>query len=224
MPTATMSTTTTTTTTSPILKAYASTPHGQIHYRFSLPFPSHPSPSALPILLLHMSASSSASFTTLITTFTSLGYPCFAPDMPGFGSSFDPPYPSIPALSIPWYAAVFLSAFQPHPAFAAGCHIVGHHSGAVIGIEIARSTPSFARSLTLEGPAILTASERAEMSTKFLSPFNRPVADGSHLVKMWEYVRALGIPAGDLELLQREALDHARAWRGRTQIYGAVWG
>lgn len=27
----------------------------------------------------------------------------------------------------------------------------------------------------------------------------------------------------NLELFQREVIDHIRAWKGRNQIYGAIW-
>ena len=48
-------------------------------------------------------------------------------------------------------------------------------------------------------------------------------------MKTWEYLQKMGLSPGplnsenDLDLLQREALDHIRAWRGRQQIYSAVW-
>jgi hypothetical protein len=48
------------------------------------------------------------------------------------------------------------------------------------------------------------------------------VPDGSHLLKTWDYLRAMGV-GEDLELFQREAIDHIRAWKGRNQIYGAIW-
>lgn len=39
---------------------------------------------------------------------------------------------------------------------------------------------------------------------------------------MTKIVPDMGI-GSDLSLLQREAIDHVRAWRGRNLIYGAVW-
>lgn len=51
-------------------------------------------------------------------------------------------------------------------------------------------------------------------------PFNTPVADGSHLLKTWEYLKGTG---DDLSYKQQEVLDHVRAWKGRMQIYSCVF-
>ncbi|KAI1338638.1 Alpha/Beta hydrolase protein [Xylariaceae sp. FL0016] len=208
----------------PIKKAYADTAQGQIHYRYTTAAPSR----RHPILFLHKSASSSLSYEPLMLLYAARGYACFAPDMPGFGQSFDPD-PDPP--SIAWYVDIFLSVFAPHPAFhsagdGSGCHVFGHHSGAAIGLELAARHPAFVRSLTLQGPVILPPADRAAMRAALLDPFNAPAPDGSHLAKTWTYlVQHGGIsPARELDLLQRELLDHARAWKGRLQIYGCVFG
>lgn len=60
------------------------------------------------------------------------------------------------------------------------------------------------------------------MKEIFFSPFNAPVEDGSHLKKTWDYLKGMGV-GDDIELWQREVIDHVRAWRGRNLIYGAVW-
>ncbi|KAK3068094.1 hypothetical protein LTS18_000818, partial [Coniosporium uncinatum] len=69
-------------------KAYVDTTHGQIHYRYILP-PAQHLAKIHPILFLHKSASSSASYESLMEHYASQGYACYAPDMPGFGGSFD---------------------------------------------------------------------------------------------------------------------------------------
>lgn len=61
------------------------------------------------------------------------------------------------------------------------------------------------------------------MKKHYYAPFNKPVADGSHLQKTWDYLGHMGV-GDDLELYQREAVDHIRAWQGRVLIYGSVWG
>ncbi|KAF2703723.1 alpha/beta-hydrolase [Pleomassaria siparia CBS 279.74] len=210
-----------------ILKAYLNTSLGQLHYRYYLP---HPTPAPLrtsaprsPILLLHMSASSSLSFTTLIRSLSTLGHPCYAPDMPGFGSSFSP---TTSPPNIAWYASLYHTAFAQLAGFENGCHILGHHSGAIIGTELANGERygGFVQSLTCVGPAVLSEGQRVDMARTFLDPFNRPVASGEHLLKTWEYLQWEGLsPGSDLELLHRETLDHVRAWKGRSQIYRCVW-
>jgi len=148
---------------------------------------------------------------------------CYAPDMPGFGAS-DNPITDPP--DIAWYAALYHAAFSLFPGFQHGCHVLGHHSGAVIGTELADRDKygAFVRSLTCIGPTVLSPEQRVEMSKTFLDPFNKPIAAGDHLIKTWDYLRWEGLsPDANLELLQREVLDHIRAWKGRSQIYKCVW-
>src|SRR5687768_16322517 len=128
-----------------VKKAYLDMDHGQIHYHFSFPpgYDLAHTRDSIPVLLLHMSASSSKSFISLMELLSSSGYRCFAPDMPGFGSSFDP---EADPPSIGWYADVYFTAFARMPDFAHGCHIIGHHSGAVIGTELAVTHRAFVKS------------------------------------------------------------------------------
>ena len=101
-------------------------------------------------------------------------------------------------------------------------HVIGHHSGAVLAVEIAAKNPDLAVSICLVGPCVLSAKERAAMKEKFFAPFNEPEPSASHLQKTWDYLGRMGV-GEDLDLWQREVIDHVRAWKGRTQIYGAVW-
>lgn len=151
---------------------------------------------------------------------SALGYSCFAPDMPGFGSSFEP---ECDPPSISWYAGLYYATFSKLANFKHGCHVIGHHSGGVIGIELAAAYGDFCRTLTAVGPTVMSAEERRELSKTFLDPFNKPVLSGEHLTKTWEYLRWEGIPEKNVDLMQREVLDHVRAWRGRSQIYACVW-
>ncbi|KAH8897480.1 alpha/beta-hydrolase [Thozetella sp. PMI_491] len=202
-----------------IKKAYAETSLGQIHYRYTA---NHDAASAShPILFLHMSASSSASCESLMLRFAARGFASFAPDMPGFGQSFDP---DAPPPSLEWYAQLYLDVFAEMPAFKNGCHILGHHSGAPIGVELAVLRPSFVNSLAMLGPVVMLPEARAKAAAGADSAFNEPVEDGAHLLKTWEYLQQPGrILPQELDLLQREALDHIRAWQGRLQVYKSVF-
>lgn len=204
-----------------IKKAYADTPLGQVHYRFS--GPQHGTPTKDALVLLHMSASSGASMEALMNIFSPAGHPCYAPDMPGFGGSFDPD--SDPP-SIAWYVDLYVNHVFPAMELQPGAfHLIGHHSGGVIGLEMAVSHPRLLKSLISVGPAVMTAEQRNVMRTKYVVPFNRPEPSGAHLLKTWEYLsgQAHNIPTTELALLQRETIDHIRAWKGRLQIYGCVW-
>lgn len=199
-----------------IMKAYIDLPEGQIHYRYT----TNPG-SKTPIIFLHKSASSSASCAALQHYYAALGHPTYAPDLPGFGQSFDPtPSPDEP-LTTAWYCKTLFSVFSQLGLKT--FHLVGHHSGACLSLELAVLYPESVLSITLIGPAIMSPSERLDMKARFYAPFNAPVASGEHLMATWKYLIKMGCPETDLEMLQRELLDHARAWKGRTMIYGAVW-
>lgn len=203
-------------------RQYFRTAQGLVHFRTSQPAAENAQrpQNDTPVVLLHMSASSSKSCLALMQHLSALGYSCFAPDMPGFGESDDPK--DVPS-SIAWYSNLYMSVFAGLPSFNRGCHIIGHHSGAVIGTDLAANHGDFVQSLTLVGPAIMSAEQRRHWAESTLVPFNQPVEDSSHLATTWNYLVEMGIPKDDLVLLQRETLDHARAWQGRLQIYACVW-
>lgn len=203
-----------------VWKLYHDTPHGQLHCHISHPAREQPNHDRLPVLLLHMSASSGKSCLPLMRHLSSLGFHCLAPDMPGFGNSFDPDYDP-PAIE--WYSDLYHTLLSHLPDFERGCHVIGHHSGAVIGVDLAKRFPGFVQTLTMVGPAVMSAAERQQMAQSTMLPFNRPAEDGSHLQRTWDYLLEMGIPSGNTALLHREALDHLRAWRGRLQIYACVW-
>jgi hypothetical protein len=60
------------------------------------------------------------------------------------------------------------------------------------------------------------------MKELYKEAFNKPVADGSHLVKTWEYLGDMRY-SDDLVVKQQELLNHVRAWNGRMQVFGTVW-
>lgn len=216
-----------------VKKAYADTAYGQIHYQYALPLESQATPKrATPLIFLHKSASSSASYVSLMKIYSSRGYKCYAPDMPGFGNSFDPSPSDILSIQeqgTKWYCELFMSVFRqlgifdkPDGGEPIKVHILGHHSGACLALELAVLFPELILSICLLGPAVMSAAERAAMKEVYFAPFNSPTPSGSHLTKTWDYLASMGV-GEDIELWQREAIDHIRAWRGRNLIYGAVW-
>jgi pimeloyl-ACP methyl ester carboxylesterase len=104
----------------------------------------------------------------------------------------------------------------------ARCQIVGHHTGACIGVEMVGRQPQIAKSLAMVGPVPLTAEERLEFSKHFGIPFT-PTVSGGYLLDNWQYLRDLGA-AKDVMLFHREMADQLRAWDGRVKSYAAVWG
>jgi pimeloyl-ACP methyl ester carboxylesterase len=208
-----------------IKKAYADTSYGQVHYRYVRP--DLLGVEKIPVVMFHKSASSSASYEALMGKLVSEGYPCYALDMPGFGGSFDPTPAAIDEISAKgtrWYVEVFISALRTMGVLGdtARIHLIGHHSGASLAPELATMYRGSVQTITLIGTAVMGESERAEMKEKYFAPFNKPSQDGSHLLKTWEYLGKMGI-GSDIGIYQREAVDHIRAWKGRNQIYGAIW-
>ena len=124
-----------------IKKGYVDTPSGQIHYRYAIP--SGTNDVGRTIILLHKSASSSASYEKIMRQLCAKGYKCYAPDMPGFGGSFDPTPEAIEEIlqqGTRWFVDVFMAAFRSLGIFDPGAstvHIIGHHSGACLASEIA---------------------------------------------------------------------------------------
>lgn len=193
-----------------VLKHYvAIDDHRQVHYH-------HQDGAEGPVVFLHQTASSGRMF---LKTFGCLGdaWECFAFDTPGFGGSFDPPADSRPSLS--QYADWLYAAIGK--AGIARCHLVGHHTGACIAVDLAARYPSLVKTLSMVGPVLLTPEERTEFSRHFGAPFT-PTVSGSYLLENWEYLRALGGDR-DVALLHREMFDMLRAWQGRVQAYAAVW-
>lgn len=190
-----------------IRKGYVDVDGEQIHYR-------HIDGPGTPVVCLHQTASSSQMY---IRTMERLAgqRAVFAFDTPGFGGSFDPT--GNPAM--PDYARWLSKAIRA--AGISRCHLMGHHTGACIGVEIAAAQPDLVQTLTMVGPVPLTAEERIEFSKHFGTPFT-PGPSGGYLLDNWEYLRNLG-GHHDVMLWHREMADQLRAWHGRVLSYSAVW-
>lgn len=193
-------------------KGYVDTPGGQIHYAVAGDGP------ALPVVMLHQTASSGKMYYRLMAALDYNG-PLYALDTPGFGGSYDLAEEAFP--SIADYARMLAAAID-----ALGIdrfHLLGHHTGACIAVEMADHLPDRVASVSLIGPVPLTEDERAAFAKQYRDPI-RPQLDGSHLAQTWSYVLALGGPdEKDEHLIHRETVDMLRAWWGRFQTYSAVW-
>ncbi len=194
-----------------IKKAYVDTSLGQIHYRYSKAEGS----KSLPLVLLHKTASSSRMFEKVMLQLQDQ-YNMFALDTPGFGESYQPEH--VPDTN--YYIDALLAALDG--LGIQEFNLLGHHTGANFGVEMAVKVPGRVKRMILIGPSILTIEERDHYRTVFGPAFNKPVADGSHLQKTWDYIAKMG-GSSSVELHQREAIDHIQAWRGRNQAYTVVW-
>jgi pimeloyl-ACP methyl ester carboxylesterase len=191
-----------------ILKGYANTPAGQVHYR-------RVDGPGLPVICLHQTASSSAMWVKVMERMGGKR-PFVALDTPGFGGSFDPS--ALPP-SIGTYAEWLLDALD---ALGVGpFHVLCHHTGACIAVEMTARQAERIASVAMIGPVPLTEAERNDYKQYYSSPFS-PTVEGEYLKTTWDYLTGLGAH-GDLALHHRELLDTARAYMGRYMAYTNVW-
>ena len=191
---------------SAIRKGYVDTRIGQIHYR------EIGSSDAPTIVMFHQVPSTSAMYEVLMEKLADQ-FHIIAPDMPGFGGSdaLDEP------VTIKVYAEIF------HQALTAlgidQCLVFGHHTGASVAVQLEYDFPGFASKIALSGPTLL------DQNLKDLLPkksFAFPVEDnGSHLLSMWERVRAKD-PDASLALSQRETLTGIELGDTYPDAYKAV--
>lgn len=189
-------------------KGYIRTDAGQIHYR-RMPAAGKPT-----VALFHQTASSSAMFDQVMARLAG-DYDLVAFDTPGFGGSFEPE--AIP--SVRWLADILWQAvtrLQLTPV-----HLLGHHTGGCIALEMAVAHRDRVRSLTIIGAVLATAGERAEYRKAFTAPYS-PDAAGGYLQTAWDYLARLGADVS-VEVHNREMVDHLRAWRALPQTFSAVW-
>jgi len=134
-----------------------------------------------------------------------------AVDTPGYGCS--DPVPGQP--SVEQYAEAVIAALDARAIERA--ILVGHHTGAIIAVEMAAAFPRRVERVVLSGPVYTDAAGRAELLPFFKQW--RTHADGSHLKDKWD--RMYGwLP--NPPLTQRITLDIFRAGETSEQGHFAV--
>jgi len=154
-----------------IERAYARLPHGQMHYAQCGPA------QAPAVLLLHQTPRSWAEYRAVLpllgTTFRAI-----AMDTAGFGESDPVPAPSIEA----WAAAAAQLLDALH---VERCHVVGHHTGGVIAVELAARHASRVGALVLSSTPFTNQAFRLARAQRPPIDAVEPSADGSHLAQLW---------------------------------------
>jgi pimeloyl-ACP methyl ester carboxylesterase len=131
------------------------------------------------LVLLHQSPLSASQFLPAFPALIAAGLRVVALDTPGFGASDPPPAP----VSIVDHAEALLPVLA---AVADGpVHLLGHHTGAMIGAALAARHPAALASLILNGVPLFDDAERAFFATFRFAPVE-PRADGGHLVDAWQ--------------------------------------
>jgi pimeloyl-ACP methyl ester carboxylesterase len=155
-----------------IRRAYADLPHGQVHYAEC------GAADAPAVLLLHQTPRSWAEYAGVLPLLGTR-WRAIAMDTAGFGASDPPPGPA----SIESWAAV---AAQLLDALGiAGAHVVGHHTGGVIAIELAARHGRLVRSLVLSSTPYTDAAFRRARAERPPIDAVEPAADGAHLAALW---------------------------------------
>lgn len=172
-------------------RGYADTRHGQVHYA------EHG--SGVPVLLLHQTPRSWDEYRDVLPL---LGgeFRAIAMDTPGFGQSARPPGP----WSIELFATGVLDLCDD--LGLGQVSLVGHHTGAVIALEVAASAPDRIRALVLSGMPFVDAERRRRVARRAPIDHVVPAPDGSHLMRLWNN-RAPYYPADRPDLLDRLVRD-----------------
>lgn len=172
-------------------KHYANTDLGQVHYLTS--------GEGSPVLLLHMTPQSSLQFLYTFDYFDKLGFRSIAPDTLGYGMSDKPDQP----LTIEEYASV-LPQVLDHQDIET-ITVIGHHTGASIACEFAKSHPDRVDKIVLHGIPLYTQEERKERMNN-LKVDLLPKEDGSHLLDYWNWIQSRVGDRATLESCQMSLL------------------
>jgi pimeloyl-ACP methyl ester carboxylesterase len=177
-------------------RRFVATRSGRIHIAAS--------GSGFPVLLLHQTPRSWDEFRDVLPL---LGrqYHTIAMDTVGFGDSDPLPFEenSIEA----WAAAAH------HLLDALGllhCAIAGHHTGAVVAIEMAAQKADRVAALVLSASPYVDAARRTAHAGKPVTDEVERRSDGQHLLDLWTR-RQPNYPQADIELLERFVADALRA-------------
>lgn len=171
---------------------YASTALGQLHFAEAGDGPA--------VLLLHQTPRSLDEYAELLPLIAAAGHRAIAMDMYGFGQSAKPEGPQ----SIEQFAGgvvALADALSLH-SFA----VMGHHTGAVVAIELAAAHPERVTAVVLSSPAYTDAAYRAAHANGPGVDEADIADDGSHLTTLWK-LRAPYYPDARPDLLDRFIRD-----------------
>jgi pimeloyl-ACP methyl ester carboxylesterase len=151
------------------------------------------------VLLLHQTPRSWAEYRHVIPLIGQR-YRAVAMDTVGFGDSVAAPWPP----SIERWAAVAVELLDRLGIGRA--HVVGHHTGGVIAVELAAAFADRVASLVLSSTPFTDESFRRARAERPPIDAVEPSTDGSHLAAMWRKRQSF-YPAGRPELLEAFVLD-----------------
>lgn len=154
-------------------RAYAALREGQVHYAQC------GRPDAPAVLLLHQTPRSWAEYAAVLPL---LGqrWRAIAMDTVGFGDSYRPTWDA----SIERWAAAAIELLDA--LGVARAHLVGHHTGGVIAVELAAAYPERVERVVLSSTPFVDDALRRERAQRPPIDEVAPSADGAHLMRLWQ--------------------------------------
>lgn len=198
-----------------IKKGYIDTKEGQIHYRCSS------GGNGLPIVMFHMTASSSAAFEPLMRELDGT-FPLVALDTVNYGES----YRTTVEPSIRFIADVLLEALSA--LNIERFHAYGHHTGVNIAVDMAITAPDRVASVMAHGPNYISMEANAYCMETMAKP-NPIHVKGTQFMWAWSRVKDnMGDviwlnPPHAAEILNRDTIDMLRAGENWHWGYRAVF-
>ncbi len=183
-----------------VRRTFIDGPFGQVHCRIATPA----NAGRAAMVCLHMSPKSGKLYADILP-FLARDRIAIAPDYPGHGES-DPPPPE-PHVTVEDFAA---SCWAAVDALCPGkVHIVGHHTGAMVAVEMASQRPADVISILSLSAPVFTPEEQAELDGKY-API--PIDEqGSRFRIMWERVLYHRGPGMTLEMAAASFAENLRA-------------
>lgn len=173
-----------------IIKAYAPSRHGQLHYRITAP---QAAPAAPPLLCLHQTPGNGGDWAAVLPALGSKRV-VVAVDTPGYGMSDAPPAP----ISIEDFGEIMAQLMQDLAAAgtvpAGPFDVMGFHTGSLIATELAKTFPDRVRRAVLFGLAAYPADKREAKLAGLLTNFPPPADNLVHIEKLWAIISQLSDP------------------------------
>lgn len=158
----------------------------------------------VPLLLLHQTPRSWREYEHVLPRLGA-GFDAIAMDTVGYGDT--PPFADGEPCIERWAATAL--ALMDALGFAAFA-VAGHHTGAVIAMEMAAQSPTRVRALVLSSCPYVDAERRARHGQHAVVDGVAHRADGGHLLDLWRGRQGF-YPEGDVTLLERFVADALRA-------------
>src|SRR5580693_1677673 len=204
---------------STIVKAYAPSAHGQLHYRICRPKGELTKPA---LLCLHQTPNSGADWEPIMADLA-IGRVVVAPDTPGYGMSDPPAAP----LSIPDFARImvdFMGELARENVVESGVFdLMGFHTGSITSTEIATSFPDRVRRLVLFGLAAYDEDIRGAKLAALATAFPPPGEDLTHIEKLWAIISKLSDPRMGAEERHKSMAESLRLGARMPWGFAAVY-